>query len=480
MQLTQQRAAVNNAYNATRGRPPVINNTGNKFSVLQQLRPTMNNNQQGRQKLHTHNPNVGNNGNHSLMMPLYEPPFRNKKLIESILLGNNMDRDCRDLVAKSLDNSEDPSGPRKNIISYEMLGTRGSKITLNPNVMIKCVPFTAIDRIQPFNVTISTNALLLIDFHSHIVKGEVAGYLAGTWDLNTHNLTISQAFPCRAKINDEATARSVEEEIRTEIERRKLTVVGWYHSHQGKYSNHPTLKDIQSQIEYQITMKESINGYSPCIGLICCPHDARTKGDVSPTFQMYWVMPPPEHLPNLYGRPMQMVYSVTRDLFLTQDLLLEMRLLANHYGDASEMVDFKANFIFDNDITNLDKLSGSIRPKLPKDLQESEYPDEPAIWKAAVEHFWKFLKNLVVDHSEVPEQSGSGTDDETKPVVSVDKPVVNEEEPVVNEEKPVISEEEPVVSEEEPMEGEEEPVVSEEKPVVDEEKPVSEEAEASH
>lgn len=399
--------------------------------------------------------------------PQYENPIKNKKLIKSVLISNNMDNDCKRLVAKSLDLSVDPcimsqiqnneqnnidanvdanntndnilnnnndetnlndnnnnnnnhidtsmnnngcTTLRTTVINYDQLGTRGPHNTQNQNTMIKCIPFSAVDRIQPFNVTVSTNALLLVDFHSHLVSGEVAGYLAGSWDSSQHVLTVTQAFPCRTILNDDASASAIEDEIRQDIEKRNLTLVGWYHSHQGKYSNHPTIKDIKNQMEYQIIMKDSAGGYRPCVGLICSPHDTRSENDLSPSFQIYWVMPPPESLPNHYGRPMQMYYSVTRDLFLTQDLLLEMRLLANYYTSRiTNMVDFKSHYQHNDRITNLDKLSGSIKPKLPKDLQESEYPDEPGIWKAAVDHFWKFLKNLVIVPSE---QSQDQQDDQ--------------------------------------------------------------------
>lgn len=395
------------------------NNSANALnsSIIRNLQQQQQN-QQSSSRLMIHNPITN-------YFPQYENPIKNKKLIKSVLISNNMDNDCKRLVSKSLDLSIDPSimaqqinnnndadqagGENNNnqsvnnctnlnttLINYEQLGTRGPHNTHNPNTMVKCIPFSAVDRIQPFNVTVATNALLLVEFHSHLVNGEVVGYLAGSWDPGLHTLTVTQAFPCRTNLNDEATAQQVEDEIRQEIEKRNLTVVGWYHSHQGKYSNHPTIKDIQNQMEHQITMKESASGYTPCIGLICSPHDTRSEDDLSPSFQIYWVMPPPEHLANHYGRPMQIYYSVTRDLFLTQDLLLEMRLLANYHTRATDMVDFNSNYEYNSNITNLDKLSGSIKPKLPKDLQESEYPDEPAIWKAAVDHFWKFLKNLVV------------------------------------------------------------------------------------
>lgn len=429
-------------------------------------------NQQGSSRLMIHNPITN-------YFPQYENPLKNKKLIKSVLISNDMDNDCKRLVAKSLDQSVDPcmitqqmnnnininnnSGESDNnidnnvdvnnedinnaavnnnhkmddstknnnnctslkttVINYEQLGTRGLHNTHNQNTMVKCIPFSAVDRIQPFNVTVSTNALLLVDFHSHLVRGEVTGYLAGSWDPQQHELTITQAFPCRTSLDNEQNSASIEEEIRQDIEKRNLTLAGWYHSHQGKYSNYPTIKDIQNQMEYQITMKESPTGYTPCVGLICSPHDIRSEGDLSPSFQIYWVMPPPEHLANHYGRPMQMYYSVTRDLFLTQDLLLEMRLLANYYtSNTTDMVDFKSTYEHNSRITNFGKLSGSIKPKLPKDLQESEYPDEPNIWKAAIDHFWKFLRNLVIP----PDESEAKSQDEEKERDNNDGPSANE------------------------------------------------------
>ena len=344
-----------------------------------------------------------------------------KQISENGVDGNEENQDVKPAQTKANKTVKNYcSTLRTTVINYEQLGTRGPHNTHNPNTMVKCIPFSAVDRIQPFNVTISTNALLLVDFHSHLVDGEVAGYLAGTWDAGQHILTITQAFPCRVSLDENVDTAAIENEIRQDIEKRQLTLVGWYHSHQGKYSNYPTIMDIQSQMEYQITMKEAPGGYIPCVGLICSPHDIRSEDDVSPSFQIYWVMPPPEHLGNHYGRPMQMYYSVTRDLFLTQDLLLEMRLLANFYtSNNTNMVNFESTYEYNNKITKLDKLSGSIKPKLPKDLQESEYPDEPNIWKAAIDHFWKFLKNLVIPQTEEElkveeEQKSSDDQNETQ------------------------------------------------------------------
>lgn len=55
------------------------------------------------------------------------------------------------------------------------------------NTMIECIPFSNLGKIQPFLVSITTNSALLIDFHCHLTKSEVSGYLAGVWDVNSHS-----------------------------------------------------------------------------------------------------------------------------------------------------------------------------------------------------------------------------------------------------------------------------------------------------
>jgi hypothetical protein len=42
-------------------------------------------------------------------------------------------------------------------------------------------------KIQPFLVSMSTNAVLVMDFHCHLTTSEVVGYLAGHWDVNAHS-----------------------------------------------------------------------------------------------------------------------------------------------------------------------------------------------------------------------------------------------------------------------------------------------------
>lgn len=47
--------------------------------------------------------------------------------------------------------------------------------------------FATLGKLQPFHMSVSTSALLLMDLHCHLTKTEVSGYLGGAWDNNTHS-----------------------------------------------------------------------------------------------------------------------------------------------------------------------------------------------------------------------------------------------------------------------------------------------------
>lgn len=55
------------------------------------------------------------------------------------------------------------------------------------NMLIEAVSFSSAGKVQPFLVSVSSNASLVLDIHCHLKKEEVYGYLAGTWDLNSHS-----------------------------------------------------------------------------------------------------------------------------------------------------------------------------------------------------------------------------------------------------------------------------------------------------
>ncbi len=138
----------------------------------------------------------------------------------------------------------------------------------------------------------------------------------------------------QAKLRAEAVGR-----IKATMRERNTVLVGWYHSH-VRSSPHPTVLDVKRQLRYQKEFLVSPNSsspvkggkggsglpasdYSPVVGLIVSPYYPRTARLVS-LMQMFWVAPIYVSAVKDFGRPMQFHYTVTRDAFLTQDLLVEM------------------------------------------------------------------------------------------------------------------------------------------------------------
>jgi len=303
--------------------------------------------------------------------------------------------------------------PLKQVVGSE------SSIKLNCNQLVKTEPFSSIDRIQPFTITISTHALLLIDFHSHLTTTEVVGYLAGSWDTQTLNLSILKAFPCRIKIDDEQKAKVVQDEVIQNIRQSNLSLIGWYHNHYNRAAQ-PTIKDIECQLNYQLTMCESEIQYLPCVGLICSPYDPFNK-DNSSSLIAYWTLPPPESKVLEYAKPLHLFYQTARDLYLTQDLLLEMRLLAHFYVDNDDKINFDEAYKDAKPnkdspvLTYWDKLKYSIKPNLPSDLQVSNdlTPHQSNLQKTALQQFWTFLKGLLIKSTTTAPVATSTTDGST-------------------------------------------------------------------
>ncbi|KAF3834908.1 hypothetical protein F7725_027466 [Dissostichus mawsoni] len=145
------------------------------------------------------------------------------------------------------------------------------------HTLVELSAFSAINRFQPFNVAVSSNVLLLMDFHCHLTTSEVVGYLGGRWDTNTQLLTVLRAFPCRTRLADRESASAVEEsvccvdsssQICQNLFMRGLSLVGWYHSH-PRGPALPSLQDIDSQMDHQLRLQGSNNGFQPCLGIIC-------------------------------------------------------------------------------------------------------------------------------------------------------------------------------------------------------------------
>ncbi|KAM5306615.1 MPN domain-containing protein isoform 2-T2 [Glossophaga mutica] len=246
-------------------------------------------------------------------------------------------------------------------VRYCMLGSRDS--ARNPHTLVEVTSFAAVNKFQPFNVAISSNALFLLDFHSHLTRSEVVGYLGGRWDINSQMLTVLRAFPCRSRLGDVDTAAAMEEEIYQSLLLRGLSLVGWYHSHPHSPAL-PSLQDIDTQMDYQLRLQGSSNGFQPCLALLCSPYYSGNPGPES-KISPFWVMPPPEQRPSDYGIPMDVEMAYVQDSFLTNDILHEMTLLVEFYKGAPDAVRFQEPW--DPEHTCLDKLKISLAGRMPKD-----------------------------------------------------------------------------------------------------------------
>ncbi|CAH1185842.1 unnamed protein product [Phyllotreta striolata] len=251
-------------------------------------------------------------------------------------------------------------------------------ITHDTNTMVECVPFSSLGKLQPFLITMSTNCAFLMDFHCHLNKIEVSGYLAGHWDSTTQNLQVTRAFPCRCSKTDRTNSRQIETEIRRTIEREKLTLIGWYHSHPSTASA-PTLRDIDAQLDYQIKMKgTNDNTYTPCIGVIISPYNYETPS-LESSIITYWVIPPPESKPNEYGRPMLMSYSVVQDCVVSPHIKDEMKKCVEYYKKEPDFVNFTDRYI--GNTCYIDKLRTTLMSKFPREESETS--------------LWKFVKECL-------------------------------------------------------------------------------------
>ncbi|KAF0042241.1 hypothetical protein F2P81_005773 [Scophthalmus maximus] len=185
-------------------------------------------------------------------------------------------------------------------VRYCTLGTRDA--ARDPHTLVELSAFSAINRFQPFNVAVSSNVLLLMICQNLFMRG--------------------------------------------------LSLVGWYHSH-PRGPALPSLQDIDSQMDHQLRLQGSNNGFQPCLGIICGPYYHGNQG-VASTITPFWVVPPPEvqtkqnsnykpsvfisskfsyllrsspqQRPNDHGIPVAVEVTYVQDNFLTSDVLNEMVL----------------------------------------------------------------------------------------------------------------------------------------------------------
>ena len=258
----------------------------------------------------------------------------------------------------------------------------------NPGgTLVRTETFSQQGKMQPFTVTLSSSALFLLDFHSHMSPlTSVAGYLAGYWDINSQNLAITSAHPCIQDFDGRTNAQE-EFDIYTDLYKKNLTLIGWYKSEPDRARVLPSITDCETQLERQMKLLGNCDStYIPCVGMVNKSNLMSGGKDLDSEHLLFWVTPPNEGLPQFdLGQPMEMVYTMANDKFLSEHVLEQMERLIKHYPNLKSAPNFAASHSSESP---LNKLGKSLIPKFPKDQGRN---------------FWQFIKTQLIHR-----QNGSG------------------------------------------------------------------------
>ncbi|KAF9133444.1 hypothetical protein BGW39_009755 [Mortierella sp. 14UC] len=212
----------------------------------------------------------------------------------------------------------------------------------------------------PFRVKVSSDAMLIMDFHSHLAETEVIGLLGGLYDEDEKILFILGVFPCRSI----STGLQCEMDPESDVEARfffsskGFVVVGWYHSH-PTFEPNPSIRDIENQSEHQSMFRRHELNVEPFVGVIVSPFDPRNLSFLS-KFQFLSVSEQVDarlncRLPFAYDR------EITRTNELSVSVFQQLSDLVRYYRTYEHRVDLSLPLRRgESTTTRLDKLLKSI------------------------------------------------------------------------------------------------------------------------
>ncbi|KAI9206879.1 uncharacterized protein BJ171DRAFT_495045 [Polychytrium aggregatum] len=217
----------------------------------------------------------------------------------------------------------------------------------------------------PFHVNVSSNALLLMDLHSHLAHTEIIGLIGGRYDAEAKVLSLTECFPCRSTSTSIQCEMDPESEMtaREEFEQKGIQVVGWYHSH-PTFEPHPSIRDIETQASYQTLFKRD-DGSEPFVGVIISPYD-RESPQYESKFQYLtvsdeWSSPQKE-----YRLPYACDVTIVPSESLTTELQSRMEALLDEYSTYPHRVDFSSTYKPTDPITRIEKLVKSLGEHLAR------------------------------------------------------------------------------------------------------------------
>ncbi|KAI8145783.1 hypothetical protein BJV82DRAFT_602246 [Fennellomyces sp. T-0311] len=215
----------------------------------------------------------------------------------------------------------------------------------------------------PFIVDITSDALLIMDFHSHLAHTEIIGLLGGNFveSGGAKVLKVESVFPCRST----STGIQCEMDPASEMKAREVfaekgySVVGWYHSH-PTFEPHPSIRDIENQTSYQTLFRHESTGDEPFIGVIVTPYDTETVSDHS---QIQYI-----HISSRWNEfnPFRIPYACKKMVHQSEQVspqvFEEFEKLVHEFKDYEHKVNMLHTFVGSR--TRLDKLLDSLRSNL--------------------------------------------------------------------------------------------------------------------
>uniref|UniRef100_A0A667ZKR8 Myb-like, SWIRM and MPN domain-containing protein 1 n=1 Tax=Myripristis murdjan TaxID=586833 RepID=A0A667ZKR8_9TELE len=224
--------------------------------------------------------------------------------------------------------------------------------SFDPFQLIPCRSFGE-DVQEPFQVIVCAEALLIMDMHAHVSRGEVIGLLGGVFNDEGKVLKICAAEPC----NSVSTGLQCEMDPVSQTQACEmlsalgLSVVGWYHSHPTFHPN-PSLRDIHTQDQFQSYFSR---GGAPFIGMIVSPYD---PANPSPHSQTTCLLVRENQEPSGPQKlPYKFDFLPSQDIPDWEQMLRRAQWIIHKYSQTQGSVQMDRFFRRDSHLTCLEKVS---------------------------------------------------------------------------------------------------------------------------
>uniref|UniRef100_A0A3Q3VPT6 Myb-like, SWIRM and MPN domain-containing protein 1 n=1 Tax=Mola mola TaxID=94237 RepID=A0A3Q3VPT6_MOLML len=210
--------------------------------------------------------------------------------------------------------------------------------------------------VEPFQVIVCAETLLIMDMHAHVSRGEVIGLLGGTFSEEEKVLKICAAEPC----NSVSTGLQCEMDPVSQTQACDLlsslgfSVVGWYHSHPSFHPN-PSVRDINTQDQFQSYFSR---GGAPFIGMIVSPYDPANHSPHSQTTCL--LVKESQDASGSHKLPYRFDFMPSQDIPDWEQTLRRAQWIIHKYCQSPGSVQMNRLFRKDSHLTCLEKMLSSL------------------------------------------------------------------------------------------------------------------------